>query len=350
MHYLRVIFAATCVVLFVMSSVLVLLLFNIERKAFSSETYKQAFEDQGLYQRMPAILGATLTAYLAENGGTLPFLQVLTPEDWQNTIVLLLPPEELKGLANNTLDATFDYLNGKTNSATISLMPIKTRLVGDSGTQVVLEVLRRQPPCTTEQLTQMALGLLGGQIVLCNPPPEALGLMMPFVQSQMQSMLALFPNEVTFISGTVSGTPDDPRWKLNAARSGIKLTPFIPVFFLFGIAVFAVRKLVDWLTWWGWSFMFTGGISVLIALFGSPLVGGVLRLVIQNQGAILIPSSLASSLAETASAVAGEMLGPVVLQGFLLGFAGLGMVIVAMLLAKRERDQIIASMNINTTS
>jgi hypothetical protein len=274
-------------------------------------------------------------------------LQVLTPEDWQNTIVLLLPPEELKGLANDTLDATFDYLNGKTDSATISLMPVKTRLSGDSGTQVVLEVLRRQPPCTTEQLTQMALGLLGGQIVLCNPPPEALGLMMPFVQSQMQSMLALFPDEVTFISGTASGTPDDPRWKLNAARSAIKLTPFIPVFFLFSIAVFAVRKLVDWLTWWGWSFMFAGGISVLVALFGSPLIGGVLRLIILNQGTLLIPPSLASSIAETASAVAGEMLGPVVIQGFLPGFAGLGMVIVAMLLAKRERDRILASANIN---
>lgn len=347
MHYLKLIFAATCAVLFIISSVLVLLVFNIERKAFSSETYKQAFENQGLYQRMPAILSATLTTYLTENGSTLPFLQVLTPQDWQNSITLLLPPEELKGMANNALDATFDYLNGKTNSATISLMPVKARLSGDSGTQVVLEVLYRQPPCTTEQLTQMAMGLFGGQIVLCNPPPEAIGLMMPFIESQMQTMTAIFPNEVTFIPGTASGTPDDPRLKLNAARSAIKLTPFIPVFLLFGLAVFAVRSLVDWLTWWGWSFMVAGGISVLVALFGSPLVGGGLRLMILNQGAIPIPPALASSLAETASAVAGEMLRPVLFQGFLLGFAGLGMVIVAVLLAKRERDRIIASTNIN---
>jgi hypothetical protein len=341
------ILAVICTALFVISSVLVLLLFNIERKAFSSETYKQAFENQGLYQRMPAILADTLDAYLTQNGSAVPFLQVLTPEDWQNSIVLLLPPEELKGMANNALDATFDYLNGKTNSATISLMPIKTRLAGDSGTQVVLEVLHRQPPCTTEQLTQMAMGLFGGQIVLCNPPPEALGLMMPFVQSQLQSMTAMFPNEVTFISSPTSGTPADPRWRLNIARSGIKLTPFIPALLLLGIAVFAARSLADWLTWWGWAFMIAGGISVLVGLFGSPLVGGILRFAIETQGAGLIPPALASSLAETARAVAGEMLIPVLVQGFLLGFAGLGMVIVAMLLAKRERDQIIASTNIN---
>lgn len=345
MRYLRIIFAAIFAILFVIGSVLVLLLFNIEQKAFSSETYKQAFENQGLYQRMPTILGDTLTTYLAENGNAVPFLQVLTPEDWQNSIALLLPPEELKGMANNALDATFDYLNGKTDSATISLQPVKARLASDSGTQVVLEVLRRQPACTTEQLTQMAMGLFGGQIVLCNPPEEAIGLMMPFIQSQLQSMMTLFPNEVTFIPGAASGTPDDPRLKLNAVRSGIKLTLFIPALLLFGIAAFAVRNLINWLTWWGWPLMFAGGISVLVALFGSPVVGKILRLVIQKQGARLIPPTLASSIAETTSAVAGQMLTPVVIQGFILGFAGLGMVIVAVLLAKRERDQIIQATN-----
>jgi len=338
---LGTVLAAICAVLFVMSSVLVLLLFNIEQRAFSSATYKQAFENQRLYERMPAILGTALTTYIAENGSAVPFLQVLTVEDWQNSILLLLPPEELKGMANNALDATFDYLNGRTNSAAISLLPVKVHLAGESGIQLVLQILRRQPACTPEQLTQMALGFFGGQIALCNPPEQAIGLMMPFIQTQLQSMTAIFPNEVTFISGATSGTPDDPRLELNAVRSAIKLTPLLPVLFLFVIAVFAVRSLVDWLTWWGWPLMFAGGISVLIALFGSPVVSGVLRLVIQNQGAILIPPVLAASLAETASAVARQMLAPVVSEGFILGIVGLGMVIVATFLAARERDKII---------
>jgi hypothetical protein len=341
---LNLVFAAICAILFVISAALVLLLFNIDQKAFSSTTYKQAFENQGLYQRMPEILGTTLTTYIAQNGSAIPFLQVLTPQDWQNTIALLLPTEELRGMANDALDATFDYLNGRTNSATLSLLPIKARLAGDSGVQVVLQVLSRQPACTSEQLTQMALGLFGGQIVLCNPPEEAIGLMMPFIQSQLQSMTAIFPNEVTLISEAASGTPADPRLKLNAVRSAVKLTPFLPVLFLFGIAIFAVRRLVDWLTWWGWPLMFAGGVSVVIALFGSPLIAWVLRLVIQNQGIFPIPPVLAASIAETTGAVARQMLTPVLIQGFLLGFAGLGMVIAAMILAKRERDRIARSM------
>lgn len=325
--------AALCAVLFVMSSVIVLLLFNIERKAFSSETYKQAFADQGLYQRIPALLASMLTTSIAENQNAIPLLRVLTVTDWQTSITTLLPPEELKVLSDNALDSTFDYLNGKTDSAVISLVPVKTYLVGESGLQVVRQFLSLQPQCTTEQLTQMALGLLGGQIALCNPPEEALGLMAPFIQGQLQAMTSLLPDQLAFIPGTSSNTPNDPRLKLNAVRSAIKLTPFIPVLFLFGIAVFAVRTLREWLVWWGWPILITGVISVFTALVGSPLIGWILRLLIQNQGTIFIPSILATSIGETASAVARQMLVPVMLQGSILAFLGLGMVIASMFIS-----------------
>jgi hypothetical protein len=330
-------FAAICAVLFVLSSVVILLLINIERKAFSAATYKQAFADQRLYERMPQILATTLAGYVAENGSAVPFLQTLTVEDWQNSITMLLPPEELKAIADNSLDSIFDYLNGRTNAVVISLVPLKTQLASASGVDIVLQILRRQPDCTLEQLGQMAQGLIGGQIALCNPPEQAVGLMMPFIQSQLQAMTALFPNEITLISSPVSGAPGDPRIRLNAVRSAIKLMVFIPVLFLFGTTVFIVRSLLDWLTWWGWSLMFVGGISVLIALFGSPVIGGILQLLIQTQGAIFIPPVFASAIAETASAVTRQMLAPVVLEGFMVGIVGLGMVIVATILANRQR-------------
>ena len=328
-------FAALCAVLFVMSSVVVLLLFNIERKAFSSETYKQAFANQGLYQRIPAMLASMLTTSIAENQNAIPLLKALTVADWQTSISTLLPPEELNALADNTLDATFDYLNGKTDSAVISLVPVKTHLVGESGLQVVRQFLSLQPQCNTEQLTQMALGLLGGQIALCNPPEEAMGLMAPFIQGQLQVMTSLIPDQLAFIPGTSSNTPNDPRLKLNAVRSAIKLTPFIPVLFLFGIAVFAVRTLREWLIWWGWPIIITGVISVFTALVGSPLIGWILQLLIQNQGTIFIPSILATSLGETASAVAHQMLASVVIEGFILALLGLGMVIASTFISRQ---------------
>jgi hypothetical protein len=243
-------------------------------------------------------------------------------------------------MSNNALDATFDYLNGRSNSAVISLSPLKTQLAGEPGVQLVLQILRRQPACTAEQLTQMALGIFGGQIALCNPPEQAIGLMMPFIQSQLQTITTLFPNEVTLISSTALGTPQDPRVRLNAIRSGIKLTLFLPVLFLFGIAVFAVRSLRDLFTWWGWPFLFAGGISVFVALLGAPLIGGILRLVIQTQGSFFIPPVLAAALGETASAVAQEMLVPVLIQGLIIAASGVGMLAVAVLVPRRPADQI----------
>ncbi len=329
-------FAAICAVLFVISAVLVLLVFNIEAQAFSSATYKQAFENQRLYERMPGILATTLSTYVAQAGGALPFLQTLTVEDWQNNIVLLLPPQELRAMADQTLDAIFDYLNGRNDAVAISLAPVKVQLAGDSGTQLVLQILARQPACTTEQLTQMAMGLFGGQIVLCNPPAEAIGLMMPFIQTQVQSMAGLFPDELTLISPAMSGTVVDPRARLNTARSFIRLSPFIPLLFLLAVAIFAVRTLVDLLNWWGWPLMAVGGMSALIGLFGSPVVGGILQILIRTQGSFLIPPAFASLIAETATAVARQMLVPVIVQGLILGVLGLAMVVFATLLASRH--------------
>ena len=331
-------FAAICAILFVISTVIVLLLINVEAKAFSSETYKQAFADQRLYERMPSILATALTSTMGQNINAVPFLRALGPEDWQNTISTLLPAEELKATTDLALDSTFDYLNGRSSSAAISLLPLKTQLAGPSGMNLVLQILTIQPACTTEQLTQMALGLLGGQIALCNPPPEAIGLMTPFIQSQLQTMTAILPNEVTIIPGTLSGTPQDPRIRLNTIRSAIKLTPFLPVLLLFGITLFVVRSLADWLIWWGWPFMIAGVSSVLIGLVGSPLVGCILQLFIRVQSTIPIPPVLVSSLAETTSAVAAQILAPVMIQGSILGIVGLGMAILAMFLPRPPID------------
>jgi hypothetical protein len=329
--------AAICAALFVLAGVPILLMFNIERMAFSSATYKQAFENQSLYERMPALVAATLTTTLSQNGALPPFLKELTAEEWQATISSLLPPEELRAMTDQTLDSTFDYLNFRSNSVEVSLLPVKARLAGDAGVNVVHEFLRTQPDCTLEQLTQMGLGLLSGNIALCNPPAEALGFFAPFIQSQLQAITATFPDQIALVPGVESGTANDPRLRLQWIRSGIVFSPFFLFLLLLAIAVFAVRSLRDLLVWWGWPLLITGALAALIALAGSPLIGGIMQLIIQIYGATFLPPMLASAIGETASAVASQMLVPAVIQGFVLAVIGLMMVIVGMLLGKRER-------------
>jgi hypothetical protein len=336
MEQLRKFLAGICAILFVFSGVAALLLFNIERQAFTSTTYKQAFEDQNLYQRMPEILANTLYTANSENANTDPYLKSLTVEDWQSTIMTLLPPQDLKALTDNTLDSVFDYLNGKTNSAVISLLPLKLQLAGPSGVEVVNQILQAQPDCTTEQLLQLGLGLLNGDVGLCNPPAELMGLMSPLIESQVQTMTSVLPDEITVMSGENSGTANDLRIRLNRVRALMKSTPVFPLLFLFITTIFAVRSLVEWLKWWGYPFLITGALSALFALMGSPIFSYVARRIIQNQGAGFIPPILLSTFQETINAVTGQILKPVVTEGAIIALIGFIMVITALLITRRD--------------
>lgn len=337
MKLLLSILSTLCAILFVITGVIVLILFNIERKVFVSSTYKQAFEEQGLYERMPALLATALHSMIAQNPGTYPFLKELSPEDWQSTIASLLPPEELRAVADGALDSTFDYVNNKADVAVITLVPIKARLVGQSGVDIVTQFLNTQPACTIEQLQQMALGFLGGNIALCNPPPEAMGLIVPFLQPQMQTIAAAFPDQVTIIAGTDSGTPNDPRLRLHMIRSAVRFSPFFVFLLLIAVAVFAVRSFRDLFVWWGLPLLITGATSALIALIGTPLISLLLQFLIQTQGAILLPPLFASTIAETAGAVAKQVLSPVIAQGLIISLIGGIFLIFAVLLRNRAR-------------
>ncbi|HEX6271275.1 MAG TPA: hypothetical protein VFZ43_13640 [Anaerolineales bacterium] len=333
--------AGVCAIFFIITGVLALLFFNIERKAFSAETYKQAFESQQLYDRMPGILADVLTTAIAQNAQASTYLKSFSVQDWESAISVLVPPEELKVLANSTLDSIFNYLNGRTNSAVISLLPFKSHLAGPTGMQAVLQLLRSQPACTVDQILQMTFALLGGgDLIFCNPPPEAVEVVRPLIEGQLQFMIISFPNEITLISTEHSGTPEDPRLNLRITRAVMQVTPLFPMVFLLGLTIFAVRGLIDWLNWWGWPFLFTGVISLLVALPGAFLVGFIIQWILESQVSF-IPAVLLSALRETVSAIAGEILEPVVIIGFALAGMGLLMILVAAVLSYSQRDRTI---------
>ena len=324
-------------VLFIITGVMALLLFNIERKAFSSDTYKQAFENQNLYARMPSILANTLSVTIVQNQNTPTFIKTLTLTDWEAAISSMLPPEELKAITDDALDSIFDYINRKTDSVTISIIPLKSHLIGASGVEVVKQVLRAQPACTTEQLQAIALGFLsGGDIILCSPPEDVLTFLTPVIESQIQFMTVAIPDEVTLMSSVLSGTPNDPRLRLNNVRLLMLLSPLLPAVFLLGITIFAVRGLKDWLAWWGWPIFMTGAGGLLLAVLGSPVIGFIVRRFMQIQGAGFIPPSLLATMQETASSVTREILKPVTLEGSILALIGLGMAVVAVFVVRRE--------------
>jgi hypothetical protein len=328
--------AALCVILFILSGILALFAFNIEWYAFDAAVYKRAFERQNLYTRTPDILASALYDYLSANQNSDPYLKELTLEDWRGTITSVVPPEELKVLTDSTLDSAFDYLNDRSDTVQISLLPIKGRLSGPAGMVVVQEILNAQPACTADQLLQMGTGFLQGNFALCNPPPEMVGLLTPLIESQLQLMTLAIPNEVT-LTAAAPGLPD-PRAGLRQARTLMNITPVFPLIFLFCLTVFAVRSHMDWLQWWGYPLLNAGGISNLIAVLGAPLVGSLVQGLLEVYGFSFIPPTLLSAIRETISAVTAEILRPVFYEALVLAAIGFLMVLTSLfVLYDKER-------------
>jgi len=334
MGNIQKILAWGCVLLLVISGVTALFLFNIERGAFSAETYKQAFEKQGLYARMPAIMAETIQTSITQDPNSDPFLKVLTRSDWEASIASILPPDELKVISNNALDSVFAYLNNESNSASISLILLKARIAGPQGTETVLRIIAVQPDCTLEQLMQMGLGFLSGELAFCKPPEEMIGLVTPLIETQLQVITRSIPDEVTLISSKGSNISDDPRIRLNLLRTAMKWTLVFPLISLIGITVLAIRNVRDWLMWWGYPLLVTGAISLFAALIGSPILRMVIQDVMQKESGNLLPPILIPLMGEAVSAVSRQILQPVVIEGLILGILGSGMVFTEYLLKK----------------
>lgn len=320
--------AGVCAILFVLTGVLALFLFNVEWKAFSAGTYKQAFKEQGLYEDVPALIAGMLTdTAKEETDGELSFASVLGKDGLESILTTLVPPDQLEALTDSILDAVFAFINGESDSITVSLVPIKQNLTGDAGVQAFMQVLRASPDCTPEQVLQFALGSLSTEegLTLCNPPAEALALVAPLIESQIQSMLRGIPDEIK-LPLAAQGRSRQFIERLDRIRAIMQLSLLVPLAFLVLILIFAVRNLNEWLKWWGIPFVLTGGLSALLAWVGAPLIRLVLDFAFR-QGTSDMPVVFLDLMPDMAGSLTKQILKPLAVEGIILALIGIGMLV-----------------------
>ena len=319
-------------VLFVLTALAALLLFNLERKAFSPQTYQQAFANDNFYERIPTLMAQALTSPTQME--SLPIsMRGLSTENWESFIRSLLPPEALKELGDQALTSIFAYLNDEADTAVISLTPLKDNMVGEAGVQAVLELLKTQPECTLAQIGQITMAFLNGQeISLCKPPDELLGSMSPLIQAQLQVAAAAIPNEVTLVTADPAQGNADPRQQIKALRLILRLSPLLPLLLLFLMTILAVHSLRDWLAWWGIPFLGTGIIATFAALLGAPLTGLILLRILVSKAPAYLPPALLDNGSQLATAIMDQLLKPVIIQGLVLMFFGFVMTTLAIIL------------------
>ncbi len=335
MDTLRKGLAAFLAIFLALTTVLAIFLFNFERKAFSPELYQRVFANENFYERIPVVMGQAL-ANSAQHADLPVSMQGLTAKGWETFLRALLPPETLKAMGDQALASIFAYLNSETDSASISLVPLKASMQSNAGTQAVIGLIQTLPACTLEQIAQITLAVFTQQkIVLCNPPEELLGMVTPLIQVQLQVASTVVPDEVTLMS--VQGQQTDPRQRLKIVRFMMRLSPLLPLGFLLFLTLVIVRSLHEWLYWWGFPLLASGMIAALMGLISAPVASLIIKSILKRTMPVYLPPILLDNGNQLAAAIVDELLKPVLWQGLMLALFGLGMVLIGSYLKMRTR-------------
>ena len=323
--------AVLCAAFFILTALAALFFFNLEGRAFNPNIYEQALVEESFYQNLPLLLGQVL-AREARASNT-PFVQQLTSEHWATIIQTLFPPEQFRSMTEEAITQVFAYLNDETNDPQISLLPVKQRLSSAAGLDAAIRLIHAQPACTLEQLAQMITSF--GQ-VLCNPPQEVLALAKPILQTQLSSIAASLPDQISFVD---PATPPQGLRNLRAIRQFMQLTPLIPLAFLFGITIFAVRSFKGWLAWWGWPFLLAGLAGAILGFNGAPLFETALENYVSTHTSLTIPPEFSETVRAVMIDVFQKIFAPAGWQALTLAGIGLVMIVAALIISRHEKNQ-----------
>lgn len=305
--------AKVCAILlsiaFVLSAVLSLLLTSIDRRLLNASIYKNALVQQQVYDRLPGVLAEQLVLVLKSTsttngqnppgGGPPVFLQNMSADDWQTILTSLAPPDLLRSGAEGVIDQFFAYLNGQGDTVSLDLTPLKSRLVGSAGQAAVLSLIRAQPACTLQEIAQLTLNAVSGQgISICRPPDSLLQVAMPLIQTALKQLAGQLPDELVLLStnpapGSTGGNLSTSLvTTVRNARLIMRLSPDLPLGFLFLITLLAVRTPKNWLRWWGIPLCVTG----LVAALGVLVLTSSFERIWNIHIAPLFPSGLSTGL------------------------------------------------------
>lgn len=335
MATLKKIIGTIFAILFIAAAVPALLFFNFDQRAFSAETYQKAFAKDDFYNKLPTVMAEAIVSTATDQSQFPIVMRGMSQNAWEDFFRTLLPQETLQLMGDDILSSTFAYLNKQKDSVQLSLLPLKTSMVSDTGVQAVFALLKTQPDCTFLQVGQMTIDLLTkSEIQFCNPPEEMYPLLTPVVQGQMQVASLAIPDQLTLIS---ANPENDPRTKLQTARLVMRLSPILPLVFLFLMTILTVNSLKSWLQWWGIPFIITGGLASLMSLSGAPIFGTVIESILTSRMPAYLPTILLSYTSDLASAMLKALLTPVLWQGVAIGLIGLGMMGISFIVKDQKK-------------
>ncbi len=327
-----------CAILFVVSLAVSMLLANSETRLFDAAIYKNALKSQDYYARMPHLMAVQIASNLASPSPASYYLKFITAQDWELLINTLVPQDQIQMISEQSLDSTFDFLNGKNEDPVISIAPLKKILVANSA-EAVSQFLAAQPACTIEQLNAiLAIVTAGGVLeksMFCNPPAEVMTSAMPAISIVFESQIAALPDTIQIVEQSRLTLRDS----INKIRLLADLSLLLPLVLLALITLMAVNSMSSWLKWWGFLLSLGGALTIALVFLAAPLASlAIFYAAAQNKSMVVL--QLVSDGLDVIQVIIQQVTFPILAQAFVITLAGLVMVALGALVGRRRKSTI----------
>ncbi|MCJ7625879.1 MAG: hypothetical protein MUO76_20495 [Anaerolineaceae bacterium] len=364
------------VLLFVVITPLILLVFNVELLLFKPDLYKEALLEQGFYERLPDLVGEQLVRGMTNNpceadpdmcegegqasldaeeeGGPPAYMAMFDEEDWAYLMGSLFPQSWLQAQTEAVIDQIFTYLDGDGEELVLKIsMSEFTQNLDQKKDEIILKLLEDSPPCTEEQLVEIAVLLLDSeetQVPVCKPPEELITPLMGEMDVVLDAMLPDVPDEMTFtpfdFSGEDDGEEPDPRpfdllgdnplAVLRFLRQGFLFSPLLSLALLALIATFGIRSFRGLLRWWGIPLLLAGMLAILPAFSAIPILNWVYETFLMSRIPGYLTQDMAGVFLDILRSIEGRLALWIGLQAGLMGMMGFFLVVISLFLKEKK--------------
>ena len=284
-------------------------------------------------------IGATLASNrLGLSMGQMALLRNLTTVQWQALILHLLPANDVQAMTETALDEGSAYLKGEIDTVKMPLTPLRARLTGPAGEELIGILLKSQPSCTKEQQVQINAGNFGNAEqtpIYCAAEGEALRKLSAELRKRLKQAASEIPKDAILIKpseeayawigwSVLGKNPRAARQKFNA---GIRLSPLLPLCLLLLVAFFGVRSLRGWMRWWSIPIFLAGLIALSIGVAGVSRFDWAWEKYVVPEIPPAVGSNLSDMGRELAHALVNDLAIRIMLEAGVVALLALGVIV-----------------------
>ena len=288
--------AVLFILLFSVTTPLVLLALVARGLLFNPAFFKRALAQADVYRELPRAVASQLAASVLSNppeataeapGGAEVGLgavfAALPPQLVETLMVRLIPSDWMQAQVESVIDQVTAYLDHGQGAPTltISLAEIKTNLQQGALESAMREFIAGLPPCTAEQLLTFGGEMLSGQSAMlpaCQPPEVLAEAFIATAKVTAEGMLTrMLPDELNLMQpfGPVGGTATPLPFmqgleqilsRVRLAKRVAEVSALVPLMLLAIIALLTARSARLALRWLGAPLLWAGVLSALMGL------------------------------------------------------------------------------------